>query len=54
MLDTPKGCRFAPRCTECMKVCVEQEPPAVCINANGHISSCWQHIRQMKEEVGNR
>ena len=54
MLDTPKGCRFAPRCTECMKVCVEQEPPAVCINESGHISSCWQHIRQMKEEVGNR
>ncbi len=36
----PKGCRFAPRCSECMEICKTKEPELV--NVSGEqMSRCW-------------
>ncbi len=50
LLNPPKGCCFAPRCKHCMKVCLDQAPPAVEFGENGHLSACWLHVKEMKEE----
>lgn len=47
LLNPPKGCNFGPRCKECMKVCVKEQPPFADLG-NGHISACWLHYK--KEE----
>jgi oligopeptide transport system ATP-binding protein len=44
MLNPPSGCPFAPRCKNCMKVCLNAWPPARDFGG-GHISSCWLHER---------
>ena len=36
----PKGCRFGPRCSECMEKCKEQAPYAVEV-AKDHYARCW-------------
>lgn len=51
LLDLPAGCSFAPRCKECMKICLTQKPPTVEFGENGHRSSCWLHVKEMKEEA---
>ncbi len=37
----PKGCRFSPRCTECMDRCRMEAPPRVDLGG-GHVARCWQ------------
>lgn len=34
----PEGCKFHPRCPECMDICRKAEPPA--IDKNGHMIKC--------------
>ena len=50
LLDPPKGCAFGPRCAECMKICLENRPPAMLVGENGHTSACWLSVKQMKQE----
>lgn len=40
LLNPPKGCGFASRCTKCMKICKAKQPPVFQLN-NGHESACW-------------
>lgn len=40
LLNPPKGCGFAARCSHCMKICQEQEPPEFTVG-EGHSASCW-------------
>ncbi len=40
LLSPPKGCGFAARCSHCMKICHEQEPPEFTLG-EGHTASCW-------------
>lgn len=40
LLNPPKGCGFASRCTKCMKICREKQPPVFKVS-EGHESSCW-------------
>ena len=40
LLHLPSGCSFAPRCAQCLKVCVNHMP-AVYSEADGHATSCW-------------
>lgn len=44
LLNPPKGCPFANRCDDCMKVCLNQKPPYTQIGKN-HISACWLHFK---------
>jgi oligopeptide/dipeptide ABC transporter ATP-binding protein len=37
--NPPPGCRFHPRCEECMKICTHVEPPD--IKKKGRIVKCW-------------
>jgi oligopeptide/dipeptide ABC transporter ATP-binding protein len=41
LLKLPPGCRFAPRCSQVMDICREQEPPEINI-ADNHSVSCWR------------
>lgn len=38
---TLPGCKFAPRCSEAMDICRQEEPPAFLYD-NGHKSCCWK------------
>ncbi|MHB1452941.1 MAG: ABC transporter ATP-binding protein [Saccharofermentanales bacterium] len=40
MLNPPVGCPFAPRCRECMKICIREMPPYTEISST-HRSACW-------------
>ena len=40
LMHPPAGCPFAPRCDQCMKVCLTEKPPYFEIN-QGHYSACW-------------
>ncbi|MDD3244012.1 MAG: ABC transporter ATP-binding protein [Eubacteriales bacterium] len=42
LLMPPKGCGFADRCVNCMKICREEYPPEYDLG-NGHVSACWLH-----------
>jgi peptide/nickel transport system ATP-binding protein len=50
LLNPPKGCSFGPRCEHCMKVCLTKKPPVVEVG-DEHISACWLHIKEMKEQA---
>ncbi|MEL7569807.1 MAG: ABC transporter ATP-binding protein [Eubacteriaceae bacterium] len=39
-----KGCEFAPRCPECMKICAKHTPPVIETSEN-HFASCWMHYK---------
>jgi oligopeptide transport system ATP-binding protein len=40
MLYPPLGCPFAPRCRQCMKICLREMPPYTDLDS-GHYSACW-------------
>ena len=48
LLDPPPGCVFAPRCENCMHICLHKAPPTLTVGENGHISACWLHVKDMK------
>lgn len=39
-IDLPTGCRFHPRCVNCMDICKEIEPELCAINDTGHMVAC--------------
>lgn len=47
MLNPPAGCPFAPRCGQCMKICLKRMPEFTKIS-DTHSSACWLNV---KEEV---
>lgn len=48
MLNPPKGCPFAPRCTECMKICLREMPPVTNIT-DVHYTQCWMNQKEEME-----
>ncbi|NLM44884.1 MAG: ABC transporter ATP-binding protein [Clostridiales bacterium] len=38
----PKGCRFAPRCEEAEKICLDKEPQLITVNGNRKVR-CWKY-----------
>ncbi|GAE26746.1 oligopeptide transport ATP-binding protein OppD [Halalkalibacter wakoensis JCM 9140] len=46
--EMPKGCRFAPRCSEVMDACLESAPEKRMLSSS-HYCSCWLYE---EEEVG--
>jgi peptide/nickel transport system ATP-binding protein/oligopeptide transport system ATP-binding protein len=42
-IDPPSGCRFHPRCSECLPICTEEPPPFINLGNDErvHEVSCW-------------
>ena len=40
LLNPPAGCPFAPRCANCMKICLREMPPKTELS-DTHCSHCW-------------
>ena len=49
MLNPPKGCPFAPRCDEAMKICLSQMPP-VTEFGEVHYTQCWLNQKEEMEK----
>lgn len=45
LLNMPKGCAFAPRCENAMKICIHEKPTTMKINEN-HRASCWVNVKE--------
>lgn len=50
LLNIPKGCPFAPRCENAMKICLKEKPPETIISV-GHSSYCWMCIKNAAEKA---
>jgi oligopeptide transport system ATP-binding protein len=48
MLNPPKGCPFAPRCANCMKICLRQMPPVTEFD-DVHYTQCWMNQKEQME-----
>ena len=46
--DYPKGCRFSPRCDECMDCCALEAPPLV-DTGEGHWVRCWKYAKAVSK-----
>lgn len=43
-----KGCMFAARCSECMKICLREDP--ICVKtSNQHMIYCWKTYREQRK-----
>lgn len=59
LLNRPKGCCFAPRCSNCMKICLEQPPVrneyeslgGATVGENVHYGRCW--LEQKYQMLGS-
>ena len=40
LLNPPEGCAFAPRCKNCMKICLSKMPPRTELS-DTHYTYCW-------------
>ena len=45
LLNMPKGCAFAPRCENCMKICLTEKPERLQINES-HQATCWMNYKE--------
>ena len=48
LLNPPKGCPFAPRCSKCMKICLKEMPP-VSTFGDVHYTQCWINQKAQME-----
>ena len=53
MLNPPAGCPFAPRCEECMKICLSQMPPVTEFEGC-HYTQCWLIQKEEYEAEGQK
>jgi len=64
LVNPPKGCRFAPRCSFAQSRCLEEEPPLTVAEHPEHFYACWYPVgspvhrersaQLAKEKVGSR
>ncbi len=52
MLNPPKGCPFAPRCSNAMKICLREMPPVTHISET-HYTQCFMNQKKELEETKN-
>lgn len=52
LLNPPAGCPFAPRCANCMKICLRQMPPKTELS-DTHYSHCWLLQKNEFEKGGS-
>ncbi len=48
LLNMPKGCAFSTRCSQAMKICLEQQPEEMRIS-NSQLASCWLNVKAKME-----
>ncbi len=48
LLNMPKGCPFAPRCDNAMKICIHHRAERMMINEN-HAATCWMNVKNAVE-----
>lgn len=51
LLNPPAGCPFAPRCKNCMKICLREMPPRTDLSGT-HYTHCWLHQKAEFEKGG--
>lgn len=49
LINPPAGCPFAPRCEQCMKICMNKMPPISEVS-DKHSTSCWLEYKRMYEK----
>lgn len=49
LLNMPKGCPFAPRCENALKICIHEMPERMIINED-HASTCWMNVKDRLEK----
>lgn len=49
VMNLPKGCAFAPRCSKAMKICLTDKCQEVAIEGNHH-AACWLNIKEAIEK----
>lgn len=47
LFHLPQGCRFCPRCSQAMRICLKEAPPAYTVGT-GHSASCWLLHRERR------
>ena len=52
LTNMPKGCAFASRCDNCMKICLNELPDELDIN-DFHKASCWMNVKQVYDEAAD-
>ena len=54
LLNMPKGCPFAPRCDNAMKICLRERCERMEIN-NDHMAACWMNVKEQSgtDAAGN-
>ena len=48
MLNPPEGCPFAPRCSNCMKICLREMAPVTTFD-DVHYTQCWMNQKEQME-----
>ncbi len=51
LLNMPKGCPFAPRCDNAMKICLRDRCERMVIN-DDHMAACWMNVKDAVKEGG--
>ncbi len=51
LLNMPKGCPFAPRCENAMKICLRERPDRIQINGD-HQANCWMNNVEAVKAAG--
>jgi oligopeptide transport system ATP-binding protein len=46
MLMLPTGCAFSPRCSQAMKICLNELPEEISLGEN-HLASCWLNVKDL-------
>ena len=46
--DLPAGCPFAPRCSNCMKICLREMAPVTTFD-DVHYTQCWMNQKEQME-----
>ena len=52
LLNLPKGCPFAPRCDNAMKVCLNKACERIQIN-DYHQAACWMNVKNEVNKEGS-